>query len=144
MDNKDVLLFHWHAKFTDGSVIHQFDENGEHGFKEVQDKEESLVYFWLEYQGPGNEPFIVGVDLMTGSFNINEFVLDSLKEDVDWELLKPELRVINFRRVRHHFNESFQELGMDIDYFIGWQTTHEGKNYKKLLRVRPDLTFAVS
>lgn len=144
MDNKDIYIFHWHAKLTDGTIIHQFDETGEHSFKEVQERQDDLVYFWLEYTGPGNEPFIVGVDLVNGSFNINDFVLDCLKEDSDWTPLNPELRVINFRRIRHHFNQSFEETGMDIDYFIGWQTTFEGKNYKKLLRVRPDLSFAVS
>lgn len=43
------------------------------------------------------------------------------------------LRLIYFRRHRHHFNAGMQEIGHEIEYHFGWQTTYEGKNYQQTL-----------
>lgn len=127
--------FHWNAELTDGTIIRQFDSEGkEHSFSEVQDKEDSLVYFWLELQ-ESPEPLKVGVSLVDGCFNINDFVIHPLKDDKPWVHLKPEFRVINFRRIRQHFDGELEFKNLDMDYFIGWQTTYDGKNYKKLLAI---------
>jgi hypothetical protein len=44
-----------------------------------------------------------------------------------------ELRLIYFRRHRHHFNIGMDEVKHEIEYHFGWQTTHEGKNYQQTL-----------
>lgn len=147
MVTKDDLIFHWRAEFTDGSVLRQFDENGEHSFKEVQDRESSLKYFYLELQNSA-DPVLIGVSLVDGSFNIGDMIIKSMKDDYDWVLYKPHFRVINFRRVRHHSTLMGDALHPnpipDIDYFIGWQLVHEDKNYKKLLRIGSDGSFGMS
>lgn len=132
MGNQDDYAFHWRAKFTDGTILKQFDEDGTaHSFVEVQAKEDALVFFWLEaVDSP--DPFSIGVSLTDGAFNINEFVINALREDKPWSIYNPEFRIINFRRVREHFTLD-EPRGHDVDYFIGWQVTHDGKNYKKLL-----------
>lgn len=136
--------FHWKAKLTDGTIISQFEDDGSvHSFTDVQDKEDSLIYFWLELQN-SPEPFNVGVSLVNGSFNINEFVIHSLKDDYPWELIHTDFRIIHFRRIRKHFTEGVGQTGDECEYFIGWQTTHEGKNYKKLLKIGSDGTFGLS
>jgi len=44
-----------------------------------------------------------------------------------------ELRLIFFRRHRHHFTLGMEEIQHEIEYHFGWQTTHEGKNYQQTL-----------
>lgn len=135
--------FHWRAEFTDGTIVKQYDDDGTpHKFQEVQDREDSLVYFWLELMDAPNTT-VIGVDLTDGSFNINDFVINPLKDDEPWAAFGPEFRVINFRRVRKHMN-TLGEQWEDMDYFIGWQTTHQGKNYKKLMKIGFDGTFSMS
>lgn len=141
----DKYAFHWRAEFTDGSVLKQFEDDGTpHSFAEVQDREDDLVYFWLELQDTPS-PLNIGVSLVDGKFNVNEFEIESLHDDsYPWVRHNPKFRVINFRRVRQHFNEQMYETTRDTDYFIGWQITHEGKNYKKLLKIGADGTFGMS
>lgn len=141
MDTK--YAFHWRAQFTDGSTLKQFDENGEHGFGEIQDKEDALTSFWLDFQN-NNYSVSIGVDLTDGSFNINDFTIEPMLDDVKWKDLNVDFRVIYFRRNRRHYTAEMLPLGHDIDYFIGWQTTYEGKNYKRILKIGADGTIGMS
>jgi hypothetical protein len=43
------------------------------------------------------------------------------------------LRLIFFRRHRHHFNIGMKEIGHEVEYHFGWQTTVEGVNHKQTL-----------
>lgn len=144
MNRKEDFIFHWRAKLTDGTIISQFDEDGnERSFREVQEREDELVYFYLELQN-SHEPFNVGVDLVDGAINFNDFTIRPMKGDISWGEFNPEFRVVNFRRVRRHFTV-YGDVGTpEIDYFIGWQTTHEGKNYQKLLKIGSDGSFAMN
>lgn len=141
--NKNDYAFHWRAKLSDGSVIKQFDDDGEHSFKEVQDNEDVLMYFWLELQH-SPEPLSIGVNLTDGTFNINDFEINPLLGDVEWREFKPDLRIINFRRVRQNFGIDGEFGNSQIDYFIGWQTIRDGKNFKKLLKIGADGKFGMS
>lgn len=133
MGNPGDYTFHWRAQLTDGTVLKQFRSDGtETPFSEVQLNEEYLINFWLELQD-GPSTFNIGVNLVDGSFNINEFVILPLKDDKPWKNYNPDFRLINFRRIREHFFINGKVNGVDMDYFLGWQVTHEGKNYKKLL-----------
>lgn len=67
------------------------------------------------------------VDLTDGHFEIDGIAFRLHEED----FLK-DFRLVFFRRHLHHsVNGEF--VGHDIIYFIGWQTTIDGKNYQETI-----------
>jgi hypothetical protein len=89
-------------------------------------RQDDVALFWLE----GEHTYLV--DLTNGLFAIDG-VFFQAGEDLPIE--NPVRRLIFFRRHTHHFNLEHDELGHFVRYFIGWQTTINGKNYQQTITV---------
>lgn len=67
------------------------------------------------------------VDLRDGHFEINGIPFYFHEENYK------DYRLIFFRKHKHNFNTNFEEISHTVTYRIGWQTTHEGKNVKRIM-----------
>jgi hypothetical protein len=128
MSNLNLI---WTANFKDGSSIKQYDEaQNEHLFKEVQNRFSELTSFSLSHI---NNPFIVTVDLKSGTIQINK------NQKMEPELINTgdNIRLIFFRRHKHVMNGNLnKELSHIILYFIGYQYNDiDGNNRKILLQI---------
>jgi len=91
----------------------------------------------LTYENKGNE---YKVDFSNGNFYINDKQIDHGIHLPD----NPKLRFINFRRVRQiHDASTFELVRSYFEIFIGWQTTINGKNIKRMMRIHQDGTFEI-
>lgn len=134
------LKYLWTAFFEDGTIIKQpeNDQYSKHdpsaegnpsAFRDVLDKEEEspLVMFLLA--SPENNS-IIGVDLRTGRFTINNVEFDAHDQNLD--LSNKELKIVFFREVRRDTimgvaDWKEKEVEHYINrYFIGWQIVGEG------------------
>jgi hypothetical protein len=125
----------WKARFEGGRVLEQFDANEkERLFKEVLDKQELLESFELLE----NEK-IYAVSLIYGTFYINGVKVNLItEEELGIPLRDAEYRIIYYRRMRQTLSES--EIGKLrlFCYLLGWQTTVNGKNIKRILQIYPN------
>lgn len=115
----------WTAILEDGTTIPQFYEDGkEVSFKTVQENESKLIVFSLS-----NEKEFYSVNIEKGFFSINGQKL--------YFGIEGKYRLIYFKRRRSNFSigaiASITEE--EPEYWIGWQTTIEGKNYKRMLKI---------
>ena len=113
----------WEAVYKDGSTLKQFEENKEKLFKDID--QEKLGAFILR-----GDPEIA-VNTAVGIFFLNGIPLAipdvSYKEDLDY-------RLIYFKRVRKVMGSGGGVTGGDTEtFFIGFQTTVDGKNHKYML-----------
>lgn len=134
------LKYLWTAFFEDGTIIKQpeNDQYSKHdpsaegnpsAFRDVLDKEEEsrLVMFLLA--SPENNS-IIGVDLRTGRFTINNVEFDAHDQNLD--LSNKELKIVFFREVRRDTimgvaDWKEKEVKHYINrYSIGWQIVGEG------------------
>lgn len=51
-------------------------------------------------------------------------------------------RYINFQRVRVTYS-GINVMNKEVEYFLGWQTTLNGKNIQRMVNVKPDLKYQI-
>lgn len=143
------LDFAWVARFSDGTVLKQFEDSvgqgSEVGFKAVLDKQDALEVFELVGSKAGIR---VSVDLVRGTV-CSHHIDDAEVVEPDMDMLrqdKYQYRLIYFRRVSRNFNSKFQEIGEpSVAYFLGFQYTDEnGKNHKRLMRIGNNGQFVIN
>jgi len=125
------LKFHWTAVLKDGTEIAQFDANGvEHLYKEVLDRADKLVTFYLVHI---TKPLKLTIDVTRGILFING------KQDTSWENvqeIKHNVRVIFFRRHKETTNLDFKLITHEIFYFLGYQYNGvNGVNYQTVVQL---------
>lgn len=131
------------AYFNDGSKIEQTQEDkclsrtdGTGScFTDVLERQDDLIGFML-YNEKENRAIMM--DLITGNFMVNGVPVAIHDQDIDPEQHK--LRIIYFRenRVERDLNiegEPTRERMYTNKYYMGWQTTIDGKNYKYTMAV---------
>lgn len=117
------------AQFNDGEEYRQTTEDksltieGKSAFYDIKDKQ--IKTFRLE--GDGHTYL---VDLTDGHFEIDG-VPFGVNEPVSAD--EP-LRLIYFRRNYIH-HAGTEIIGTDRHFFIGWQTTVNGKNYQQIIQI---------
>jgi len=122
------------AQFNDGSVFQQ-DPEDKHPSKpdkssfthllEEADQHGGIALFQLK----GGNGHTYSVDLRDGHFEI-----DLLKTEVQG---LGDFRLIYYRQHRHIMNvQTMEELDHEIEFHLGWQTTHEGKNVQQILMIK--------
>lgn len=128
-----ALKYLFEAHLRDGSVIRQNPEDvsstdpERSAFYDVQQRIHEVAYFGLF-----NEGATYLVDLADGHFEINgtPFVLRDPMMPVQENTA---YRLIYFRRHKVDFNIGLEEVGHDIQFFLGWQATIDGKNYQRTI-----------
>jgi hypothetical protein len=126
-DNNSMksLSFYWMAEFNNG-VIFQFDETGEHRFKEVLNRINELEFFHL-YHKEKNIRFIV--DLKKGFIKYNNFLeLNEIEK-------KENIRLIYFRRHKVEISEKNIEKSHSIEYHIGFQYNDKLGNNRQIVLI---------
>ncbi|HEX8196353.1 MAG TPA: hypothetical protein VF571_09210 [Pyrinomonadaceae bacterium] len=117
------------AQFNDGEEYRQTTEDksltteGKSAFYDIKDRD--IKTFKLE--GDGHTYL---VDLTDGHFEIDGVPFGAGKP----VLADEPLRLIYFRRNYIH-HAGTEILGHDIDYFMGWQTTVNDKNYQQIIQI---------
>jgi hypothetical protein len=130
-DQAFKLKYYFKCEYKDGSIFEQNEEDvsltdpKRSAFFDIRQKD--VARFWLE--GNGHKYL---VDLTTGLFEIDGNLIH-VGEDLP--AIDPVRRLIFFRRHAHQFNLDHEEVGHFVRYFIGWQTTINGKNYKQTIAV---------
>jgi hypothetical protein len=135
------------AEFEDGHVIHQTQEDAakidptKGQFCDVQEYEKTspLVLFTLTVQP---EQFIelpqvetCAVFLGSGAFNINGAWFYPYRTDrTDMENYE-NFRIIYLRNNTIHMTNDGSELQHLVGYTLGWQTTYEGENVQRIMKI---------
>ena len=130
-----VLKYLFTAEYEDGTSFSQTEEDvsvvekTRSAFYDVLNSGKTVTRFSIEGEG-----HVYCVDLTTGGFTRDGEPIagegDPLPDG------DPELRLIYYRQHRHQFNRTTrEELSHDVTYVIGWQTTHNGRNYQQKLGV---------
>lgn len=94
---------------------------------EFEKEHGKMIAFALE-----NEDRFIAVDLLSGIFNVDG-------KDVILGRDTPEngeFRPIFFREHHHKFNAQMEEQDHTVTYYLGWQTTIDGKNYQEMMGVK--------
>lgn len=86
---------------------------------------------WFRLQGDGRQ---IGVDLSDGHFEVDGLQF-WVNDDHNHFTPETKLRLIYFRRHRHDFTPDRVELAHDVTYYIGWQATIDGRNYRATIGV---------
>jgi len=126
----------------DPQITHQFDEEGNQTnisfVLDLAEKDELdvLIAIPVEQQigmeHPVGNPFIA-VDIKTGMINVNGTHWNFMPHGINPEDVK--FRPIWYHSVRKDFDaNSMEHLGDKITlYKVGWQFTHESKNYQRII-----------
>lgn len=146
MLNTLQLKYLFVAVFEDGTIIRQtpddrssIDPEKRSQFYDVLQANKRIVKFSLV--GEGNK---IGVDLITGIFNING--IDVLLESDKLPTIPEQFDLIFYRQRTEHFNITYDKPSQKVlsvaqnndnfcEYFIGWKCTINGKEYKQKLAV---------
>uniref|UniRef100_A0A6H1ZNV9 Uncharacterized protein n=2 Tax=viral metagenome TaxID=1070528 RepID=A0A6H1ZNV9_9ZZZZ len=121
----------WECAFKDGTTINQFDETGfETTFKKVQENIDKVSVFKLV--GDGNS---YSVSLSKGSISINNTIINFF-EDYEDKIF----RLIFFKRRL----TALYTTSIETDYFLGFQSTVDGKNFKNILRITKEKNYLLS
>ena len=136
------LALVWSAHFADKAIIHQFDDTEqtkEHTFQEVLDRQDHLTFFSLTNSKLSR---VYQVDLRLGQFQFFDRELTEPIEDVVAGCADHKYRLIYFRRVAKTFSHGadlkLNETCDNIKYFLGFQTTINGKNIKHIAQISED------
>lgn len=110
----------WEAAYSDGGILKQDDDQGEHKFSEINLGK--LTTFRV--YSVSNASHEILLDLVSGKFYVKDVCLDFGYPNVN-------KRLIYFRRVK-------QTLGGDskcnkVVEHLGWQATIDGKNVKRVI-----------
>lgn len=109
--NLHGLTYYWLVKYKDGSQLQQFEMDGkEHLFKEI-DQSRLDTYTWM--------PF----DASKPSYTLK---------------LEPWQRLIAAKTHRLITSLRTGIKSHTITYLLGWQTTHQGRNFKSIMYIKPD------
>jgi hypothetical protein len=146
MSNKNTLGFHWIAKYSDDSIISQFDGDSEQhhfghiwGPKSLRDPKD-LVEFQLI--SSANPNVIHSVNLKDGVFRTNgeevhrpqfDFSLPADQSEVDMSDVK--IKLVYWRRTRQHL---FADVGMTIRHLFGYIISYRGSDVKIIMAVGDD------
>jgi len=115
------MAIYWIVTFNDGTVIEQYDQNGnERKFKEVLDRIQDVKTFVLS----NGKEHLVTVDLVNGLI----ILASTPVIDVDLINTKQNVRLIYFKR--HYVRSNGVE---DLAYFVGFQYDDKQGNNRKLL-----------
>ena len=132
-----MFKYLFEAHFKDGTRIQQTQEDlsatepSKSAFYDVAQRMDEVEIFGL-FSDETND--ICVVDLRDGHFEVNgvpfhvgttEFLPDT------------KFRLIYFRKVKRHFHVgSMEQVGHEITFNIGWQTTVDGKNFQETIEVK--------
>jgi hypothetical protein len=128
------LAYLFTALFTDGSTMSQTQEDrsatveGKNAFHDVLQRITDVEVFALH-----SATVIVRVDLRTGLFTLNGCTFQASDPSIPNLKDAPHFRLVYFKRHRRHFQQGAGEVGHEIEYHLGWQTTIDGKNYRQTL-----------
>lgn len=124
-------------------ILHQFEEDKQLNIKRLLDLSENdkldvmigiPVQHRIDSDQPIGNPFI-GVDMRTGQFNINGTSWNFMPQNID--PLSVKFRPIWFHSIDKQYAAAgggVEHLGDYItQYKIGWQFTHEKKNYQRII-----------
>ena len=108
----------WIAKYEDGTLFHQFDDDKENLFKDID--QERLKVFTI-----GSPYKQISVDLTNGIFDLNgvNLEIDNISNRDE------KYRLIYFRRVQMSLGTDGSS-GRSVKSFVGFQITIDGKNHK--------------
>jgi hypothetical protein len=110
----------WVARYSDGSELYQYDNDGfEHKFSEIDHAK--LDHFIIRSYDKE-----IKLDLRTGCF-----MLDSIKK-LNFGYLTEKKRLIYFRRNKIILGAAKLDEPKLIEY-IGWQATIKGRNVKRII-----------
>jgi hypothetical protein len=139
------LSFIWKVQFSDGTILNQFDELGEHRFQEVKDRFNELSYFYLIHK---NLPIGFIIDFKNGLIFFNN-------QKIEPKLItkKVNIRPIFFNETSPLMRRHFVKIGMkdlkekqhEIFYFLGIQWNDEkNNNHKIILQIDENGNFIVT
>jgi hypothetical protein len=121
----DTNYIGWEAVYNDGTTLSQFGVDGEKLFKDIN--QDILTEFRLHYKGRTMTVF-----LNYGVFSVNGFLVQtdvSAREGVLY-------RLVNFVRRSRTIGTGIPNPADEDEYFIGFQTTIDGTNHKRLVAIK--------
>ncbi len=129
-------LFECH--FNDGTHITQTQADvslttpGKNAFYDVLQRIDDVEIFGVFSD---EEPNVYTVDLTSGLFAVNDVVFKHHDPRLN---IPPDakFRLIFFKRHVHTFSPDLSEIGHDIGYWFGWQTTIDGQNFQSTMSVQ--------
>ena len=125
-NSMNSLQFHWQARFSDNSIIYQFNKDEtENKFQIVRDKFNDLRYFYLT----NNLDKMFCVDLINGFIFFNNHLSIEKKET------KENCRLIFFRRHRIELNQLGKKMNHDINYHLGFQYNDKNGNNRQIVLI---------
>ena len=121
------MTTHWVAVYKDGSKLEQYNvkENTENLFKDI--KQDKLFEFQLWHEGK-----IISLFIDTGTFGINGLLYDT---DIS-RVIDCKYRLVNFIRRQKVLGNEDKNRTM---YFMGFQATIGGMNYKRFIQVEDNV-----
>jgi len=114
--------FLWEVVFKDGATLKQFNPDGsENSFKKIQERYNEVTCFKLISNSENFE-----VNLLNGCFTLNNQKIYFFEPED-----KINYRLIFFKRRTTVMNST----NIFTEYWLGWQTTINGKNEKRIMRI---------
>lgn len=135
------------AEFDDGNVIQQTSEDvssidpTKNQFYDVQEYEKTspLILFTLTIQPEefSELPQVetCGVFLGSGAFNINGAWFYQHRVDREDMENYEDFRIIYLRNNTIHMSNDGTDLQHLVGYTLGWQTTYEGENVQRVIKI---------
>jgi hypothetical protein len=137
-ESNTMLTFKWNAVLKNGKTIPQFNGDGtENSFRLVQEQDSIRELKRLEIVCEEDGNAHLAVDLETGELEVRG---KSWHPYNSLSICDVRYRVIFFRRKRGHLGTTMQQIGKPwiYRYGIGWQCTHNGKNYQRIMFYDPE------
>jgi hypothetical protein len=120
-------MYSWEA-LVNNELVKQIEQID--GLSEEQ-RSKTTKFQWVNYE-TGHR---VGVNLATGVFFAGNQILHAGEDDVRDLSYRGDYRIIYATR---HTIIGGGDIPDNYLYLVGWQFTLNGKNYKRILYVRPD------
>lgn len=114
----------WTALYDDNTSLDEIDKDIVNKFSDIN--QHKLVEF---IASNGHSQAVV--NLHNGTINVNGTELEFGFEDCSY-------RLIYFKRVRKEFSQTGGLLNGKKSYFVGWQTTIDNKNHKRMVELDED------
>ena len=125
----------WTAKFKNGDVLEQIKDDKKTPFRQVLDRGEDLESFAVAL---GDKAY--SVSLVDGVFTVTKNGVSTKFYLLDrgcYDPLKLKYRIIYFERCIQFLTPQ-HSFGGILFTAIGWQTTQDDVNIKRILRIYPD------
>jgi hypothetical protein len=148
--NTSNLEFEWTAKYTDGTILNQFEGDQEHNFSHIDQSKLAHIEFVSNFNWPTDnveKRIIVRLNWTTGLFEIiNGFASQDVKSKVCMEGFIGEKKLILFTRKRisraqGKISEKFADLIPMMDeifYYNCFVLGYESTETKKVVIIRPN------